>query len=105
MILDDRFLEGLYYDAQYGDIVRLDRDEKAGVVIILSPDREELDRVDPVDFDEGDMYPVPELAVDDPATFMANVYEDALEVDALDVREWAGYMYASDRTTLVEVEP
>jgi len=102
-IIADRFLDGLYYDAQFGDIVSFNRDIEEERVIILDSEGDEISRIDPIDLDEGDLYPIPEKAVTDPAGFYKDLIAACIDVDALDMQSYAAYEYVTDRVEIVEI--
>lgn len=100
--IDDVYLDGLWYDVQYDDIVSVSVD--GDDVVFSDPDGRELERVDVANFDPDGLYHVPEVAVEKPVGFMTDLYEMSVDVERLDTESWAGYEYAKDRVEIVEVE-
>ena len=100
-MIDDRFLTGLYYDAHFGDVVGFGRDEENEEIILYDPGGDEIDRIDPIDFEPGDLYRLPDEAVDDPAEFFESLIDRCIDVDALDLDSYAAYEYVKDRVKVV----
>jgi len=103
-IIDGRFTEGLYYEVETGDIIGFDINEEEELIVITDPEGDELDEIDPVDFDEGGYYAVAEEAIEDPARFFGGLISKLIDLDQLDISDYAGYMYASDRTEIVNAD-
>jgi hypothetical protein len=101
MTVDDRYLNGIYYDRNGGGSVQIERDEETGGAILINMEGEELDRLGPEEWLEHqeDYIPVPEAAVDDPVGY----YERVVETLHRDDHNFdQGFMYADEVTEVVE---
>ena len=104
--LDDRFLDGVWYDMQTGDFIRFQQNEDGEVTLhepISGDFIEELpeEEFDPMDFDK-----VPETAVEDPVAFMEkNIHllrSGSLDgLSQLTDREMVGLRFADNHTKIV----
>lgn len=97
---DDRFMEGVYYDASVGEMYRFERDDDAEAVTVRDPHGE---RVESLSFDEfvdlqPDLYPVPEEAVENPVNYFEREVSKRLE----DAEFEPGLLYANEMTRVVE---
>ena len=75
----DEYLTGVYYNGDYGDFERYTYDSETDEVVICDLDGDEVERIDPVDFQADMYYEIPEHIVDDPAEYLrSTVNPDAL---------------------------
>lgn len=97
MTVDDRYLDGVYYDAGVGSFFEIDRDDETGEAILIDTDGDEVERLGPEEWidSQEDFMPVPEVAVDDPVRY----YERKVENLRRDDEEFdQGFMYADEVT-------
>lgn len=108
--VDERFFSGVWYAPEWGAFERYAPDRDADEVVVLDLDGDEVDRVDPVDFDEGDAYRVPEDAVDRPADFYTDTVDTLFQRAARGDAGWlpmeveVGYRYAKEHVDVTERE-
>jgi hypothetical protein len=101
MTVDDRYLDGVYYDGNGGGSVRIERDEETGEAILINMEGEEEARLGPEEWREyrEDFMPVPEAAVDDPVGY----YERVVETLRRDDHNFdQGFMFADEVTKVVK---
>lgn len=101
MTVDDRYLNGVYYDRNGGGTVRIERDEETGEAILINMEGDEECRLGPEEWQDhqDDFMPIPEAAVDDPVGY----YERVVETLRRDDHNFdQGFMYAAEVTKVVK---
>jgi hypothetical protein len=100
--IDDRYTEGVYYDATVGEFYEYDRSDDGESVTLFDPvTGEQIETLGAEEFNglQPDLYPVPEEAVYDPVGYFENWIADHAVRGEFDVgRIWADYA-----TEIVEV--
>jgi len=106
MRVDDRYLDGIYYDAEVGTFVEIDRPEDSDEAAILS-------EIGPAGTDtvlsgeewaqkHEDLLPVPEEAIENPVEYYEHVIEKLRRraSEEFDV----GFFYADQMTQVTELK-
>lgn len=97
--LDDRYTEGVYYNAASGDFCEIQRGEEA--VELVNPQSGDVyHEVSYSDWHGEDFYPVPEVAIDDPVAYLENWVSQKMARSEMDV----GLMFAGVNTKIVETD-
>lgn len=75
-MIHKKYTHGVWYDAHHDDFNRIERDTENDEVVFCNPETgEELERIDPEDFDGSVMYKINEGVATNPQAFL----EDRLE--------------------------
>jgi len=100
--IDDRYTEGVWYDGTVGQFYKFNRSDDGTSVELENPiTGESVETLDAEEFHniQGEILPVPEEAIDDPATYFRNWISHHASRSQMDV----GRMWAERATEIVEV--
>lgn len=99
--LDDDYTDGIYYDASTGDFCMLQRGED--YVELVHPETGDVYHeieYDDWGYEQGDFYPVPEKAINDPESYLENWVRQKMAHSEMDV----GLMFADSNTQIVRTD-
>lgn len=97
--LDDRYLEGVWYDSMSGDFCKLRRGDSRHVEMVNPGTSEVYHEIAYDDWDGADFYRVPDEAIEDPVSYIED-NPQSTDPNHFD----PGYLFADKNTKLVETE-